>query len=525
MPTKIPSPGEVGLPPKFDKWRKDQEEAIQMILDSPKRVTGISMPTGKGKSVICVAAALLSGDPTCIITHSRSLEDQYMRDFESIGMVDIRGRNNYSCDMHPEDPKYTCEQGYATRCMYKGTIGCECSRAEMKAASSSLVVTNYAKWCAARKFGQGMSHFTRVIMDEGDCSYEALSSAMQVVLSFHEINDNLKVDFPDPADALEFRNWKTWCQYTRQLAEAATQAALAHIIGIADPKPTWVKHYTHMKNLTRRLGTLSTASANEWIVEGVKDGYQFDPIHPGRYAEGALLMRVPKITFISATLKPKSLFMVGIGKDQFDFKEFNSDFDPKRCPIYYLPAMRVDARSADKSMLYIKADQILSKRRDRKGLVQTTSYDYQRDIKAFSRFTGDMLGNDRGEVPTEIVEQYKSCGPGTILVSPSIGIGTDFPDDDARYNIILKIPFEPPSKILKAREEEDKEYRNYRAMQKLVQQLGRDVRSKGDWSERFILDEHFSWFYPRNAHHAPASFHGFIKAVDVVPTPPRLEDM
>ena len=493
-----------------------------MILNSTKRSTVICAPTGFGKSPCVVAAALLSKKPTCIVTSSRSLQDQYLSDFSSIGMVDIRGRNNYSCDMHPEDPAYSCEQGYAARCPYKGTVACSCSQAEMRAATSSLVVTNYAKWCSARRFGQGMAHFEQVIFDEGDSSYEALSQAMQVILNHKEIEDNLKLDFPDPSEAEDFANWKAWASFARGIAEQAMIAAQARITGLSDPKPSWVKHFTHMRNLTRRLSTLATANSKEWIVDEIEQGYQFDPIRPGRYAEAALLLRVPKIVFISATIRPKSMYMVGISKDQFDFKEFDSDFDPKRCPIYYVPAMRVDARNPDRTLLWLKLDQMLAKRRDRKGIVQTTSYDTQKEVQAVSRFSDSMILNPKGEVPTEIVDRFKAAGDGAILVSPSVGVGHDFAGDLCRFNAILKIPFEPPSKILKAREADDKEYRSYRAMQKLVQQLGRDVRSRTDWSERFIFDEHYSWFGPRYAHLAPASFHGFVKPTNVLPQPPAI---
>ena len=73
--------------------------------------------------------------------------------------------------------------------------------------------------------------------------------------------------------------------------------------------------------------------------------------------------------------------MIGIGKENFEFKEFDSDFDRKRCPIYYLPTMRVDKNNTDLRMLYMRLDQIAAKRRDRKGIIQTVSYQRQEDVK------------------------------------------------------------------------------------------------------------------------------------------------
>jgi hypothetical protein len=630
-------------------------------------------------SATAVATALLSKQPTCIVTNSRGLQSQYMRLFESIGMVDIRGKRNYKCDMRPDDEEYTCEDGCAARCPYRGTVACPSSQAEMMAASSPLVVTNYDKWTASRKFGQGMSHFTQVIFDEGHDMYEALGRSLQVTLNHKEVEEGLKVDFPKYPDLLEFANWRAWAHVAKAAAENAMIAAQARITGINDPKPTWVRHFTHMRNLTRRLATLSTASAKDWIVDETEQGYQFDPIRPGKYAEAAMLLRVPRIIIMSATIRPKTLGMNGIGKDCSEFFEFDSDFDPRRCPIYYIPTMRVDSRAADLGPLWIKHDQIAARRQDRKGIVHTISYARRDEIIRRSRFADNMLINDKGEAPTEMIETFLHALPGTELVSPSIGTGYDFPGcvapdtkvlrSDLRYvearslsegdelvafdeypldgrrtrcwrtaevtansigikecvrlgfidgtsvvcstdhpwlcsnsshvavwraagsikpavhqvfrlldkfkvdmlgsirpgemltvisskpvgpqevsllstttstyiadglaahntaaewQFICKIPFpDSRSKIIQARQADDKEYGPYVAMQKLVQMFGRTMRSKGDQSESFIGDEHMEWFKPRYGHLAPRSFHNhFRQTLIVPPPPPKLE--
>lgn len=513
---KIPSPGELGL--TISSWRSGQEEGIVQILEGTKRADAICAPTGFGKSDMVVAAAILSKKPTCIVTSTRGLQDQYLKNHARVGLVDIRGRSNYPCDMKPDS---SCEEGYAARCPYKGTIACPSSQAEMRAASSSLVVTNYDKWCSSRRFGQGMAHFQQVIFDEGHDAPEALARAMQVILNNKEITENLKLDFPPANEALEFINWKKWASEAKAVAEVAMLAAQARIAGLADPKTSWVRHFTHMRNLTRRLATIATASAKDWIVDEREGGYQFDPIRPGKYAEAALLLRVPRIVFVSATLRPKTMYMCGIGKDNFTFKEFDSDFDPKRCPIYYVPTMRVDARNPDNSMLWMRLDQIASKRRDRKGIVHTVSYTRRDEIKSTSRFADSMFINPKGEAPTEMIEDFRNGPPGSILVSPSVGTGYDFPKKDCEWQFMCKIPFQPPSKIVKAREADDREYRSYQAMQKMVQAFGRGMRSKDDSCENFIGDEHMSWFLPRYGHLAPASFHGFYKTVNILPQPPE----
>lgn len=518
---KLLPPPQYGLPEHFDSWRPSQEHALDIVLNSKKRVVAASIPTGGGKSLIAAAVAKISNLPTCIITNSRGLQTQYMGDFQSVGMVDIRGRRNYVCDMKED---FTCEEGHASRCPFMGTVGCPESQARMRAATSSTVVTNYDKWIAARRFGQGMEHFKQIILDESHDAFDALSRALQINLSFKEIEEGLKLDAPK--NTSEFSSWKTWAPAARAVAEVYMRAAHQRITEHSDPKPSWVKHYTHMRNLVRRLAVLSTARATDWVVDDADKGFVFDPIRPGKYAESNLLLKVEKIIMLSATLRPKSLFMLGIGKENFDYIELNSEFDPKRSPIYYIPTMRVDARNADSmATLWIKLDQIAARRRDRKGIVHTVSFLRQQDVVGTSRFASSMLINEKGEPPTEMIEQFKASPDGTILVSPSVGTGYDFPGSEARWQFMAKIPFDPPSKIVKAREADDKEYRGYRAMQKMVQAFGRSTRSKSDWSENFICDDHLSWFLPKFGHLAPKAFHNFFRKVDVVPPPPQIEAM
>ncbi len=516
---KIPSPQQLDLPEKFSGWRANQEDAISKCVAVKKRVTAISAPTGFGKSALVVATARLSAEPTCIVTNSRGLQDQYIKDFKNSGMVDLRGRNNYICGLK-DDEDFTCAEGYNARCPYKGTHMCPASQAEIRASTSNLVVTNYDKWTSARKYGQGLDHIKHVIFDEAHSMPEALARAMQVTLHHKEIEETLGVDFVDGSAADDFKEWKTWAIDCRAVAEEALIAARRRITNVSNPKSSWIRHYCHMRNLVRRLATVSTASAKDWVVDQIDNGYQFDPIRPARYAESALLLKVPKITAVSATLIEKTLFMSGIGRANFDFYEYDSDFDPKRGPIYYVPTMKVKGLNQDLSLLWALFDRIAAKRKTR-GIVHTISYARQQELYERSRFYERMIINDKGEAPTEKIEQYLAL-PGSVLVSPSVGTGYNFEDDACRWQFLAKVPFEPPSKIQKARQEEDKEYVYHRAWQYIVQAFGRSVRSKTDWAEGFIGDMQMEWMISRYKHLAPRSFHAIFKRAEILPQPLQL---
>ena len=201
MSKKVPAtPAEAGLPVEFDHWRTGQREAVELCLNAPQRVKSFCAPTGFGKSAVAVGYALASGKPTLIVTWTKGLMDQYMSVFGSIGMTELRGRDNYPCHMYEGRDDYSCEDGYPARCPYRGTVGCPYSLAEIKMATSRLGVTNYAKWTSAGRLNPALGHFTQVVFDEGHHMPEAVANAMQVVLQARKIEEILGIDFPRGMD-------------------------------------------------------------------------------------------------------------------------------------------------------------------------------------------------------------------------------------------------------------------------------------------------------------------------------------
>jgi Rad3-related DNA helicase len=516
---KIPTPIECGLSEKFTSWRTNQETMIDvMITQSAKRFVALSAPTGSGKSPAYIAYALLSGRPTCVVTNSKGLQSQLMDDFASCGMVDIRGRSNYQCALRDD---YSCSEGYAARCPYKGSINCPSSQAEMRASSSSLVVTNYDKWISCSRSTDGwLSHFEQIVLDEGHDAPDALARAMQFVITPDDVEKVLELEYP--MRTAEFGSWKGWACGAKVVAEEKMKDWERRLNSEMSPKASWIKQLLHLRRLVKRLSVIATGRYDNWVVEEVERGFQFDAVRLGQYAEGILFLGKKKIVVVSATLRPKTMHMLGLRKDAFDFYEFDSDFDSSRCPIYYIPTMRVDARVKDLGMLWVRLDQIMSRRTDRKGIIDPISFARRDEVMKASRHVGRMITNQRGESITHVLETFRSAAPGTVLVSPSVGTGYDFPGSQCEWQFICKVPFpDGRAKIQQARQNDDKEYGPYGAMQTLVQFFGRGMRSKQDRCEGFISDDHLQWFLPRYRHLAPKSFHSHFRMVSTVPPPPE----
>lgn len=105
-------------------------------------------------------------------------------------------------------------------------------------------------------------------------------------------------------------------------------------------------------------------------------------------------------------------------------------------------------------------------------------------------------------------------------MSPSIEEGLDFKGRQCEWQFLTKIPFDPPSKILKAREEDDPEYRSYNAIQRIEQMAGRGMRYVQDQCENLLCDSHMDWWWGKTRHLSSHSFRKRIRPITRLPEPP-----
>jgi superfamily II DNA or RNA helicase len=71
--------------------RDQQAEALEILENSDKKFFIFEMPTGSGKSDIGYTVCAASGGH--ILTPFNTLAEQYMRDFEEFGLVDLKGNH------------------------------------------------------------------------------------------------------------------------------------------------------------------------------------------------------------------------------------------------------------------------------------------------------------------------------------------------------------------------------------------------------------------------------------------------
>lgn len=531
----LPPPATFDLPEKFTEWRHDQDRAVLRALDSPKRFVVLALPTGAGKSLVYMAAAKLSGKRTAFLTATKNLQAQLIDDFHTSGLVDIRGANNYECvESHDGTMNrgrfHSCDHGYCKagiKCE-KQSSGCLYFDQVRVAKHSSLVVTNYAYWMnkQAQDEGATLGDFDMLVMDEAHDSVDELCSYLSVEIARADV-ESLAGGKLLAAEA-PLQKWIAWAnELYKKVAPVAL--ALRETLQKAGARGSWrvdIRHLRALEKLRDKLGKIAGLQG-EWVCDVVRSGSQrelvakFDPVWPAKYAEDALFYGIKKVILTSATIRPKTLELLGIKPEDVDFVDYPSVFPKERRPVIHVPSVRVDKNidAGDRKLWVSKIDAIIRARTDRKGIIHTVSYERARYIFENSNFRDYMLMHET-RTARDVMEVFKRGDAPLILLSPSMTTGVDFPYDQCRYQIIAKIPFpDTRNKVMAARTKEDATYGHFIAMQTLVQMCGRGMRAADDLCENLIVDDHAKWFIPKWREFAPKWFMESYTSVNIIPNP------
>ena len=564
-----PSPVDFGAPAKFSEWRDGQDSLFWDVLDCKKRFSIHNAPVGCGKSLAYVTAALAEGKRTAFLTESKGLQDQLIGDFGAVGLFDMRGLSNYTCRALTEGGlletlwqkrwgRPTCDVGPCTagiRCDLKNE-GCDYFDDYRKACSSKLVCTNYAYWIAIHRYGQGLGKFDLLILDEAHAADSQLSAAMSVEFTEKDFKA-LKSARPKSASAIQV--WRMWGREQLRRIQGKLEfftegARIGQTIGpegvlalIQDTDLPDASELKQWKRLETKCQTLSEAQ-DDWIVElnDFNGSVRFAPVWVRNYSESALFRSISRVVMMSATVRPKITDLLNIPAQHAEFREYPSTFPVERRPIYWIPTVRMNYEMSQEDLRTwaVRIDNIIAKRLDRKGIVHTVSYERQQYLLAHSRFRHLMYANTTSNT-RDVVQSFRNADAPAILVSPSVGTGFDFAFDQARYQVISKIPFrDARGAILKAQVKDDPDYLNYLTAQDLIQMYGRPNRDPKDFSETFILDNNVEWFLKDYAGFAydkiqgvfnmsrrlsgsknffPEYFLAAFRRIEHVPSPPTLD--
>lgn len=495
-------PREAGLPDHFRKWRLGQREAAGEIAYGEGDCV-ITMPTGLGKSGTYIAGANLSGAKTVILTSTKGLQDQLMKDFAKIGMVEVRGKANYIC---PAKHGPTAEFGlcnYGMKCeMMKG--GCPYYDALRRFIHSRICVTNYAMWLATGE----LLNAELLVMDEGHSAPDQLANSLTVKFNLQDLSEAGLGLSP----VLE-EEWETVLEYEAGLFLTTQE------ISAVDPELSSPFHRDLLPRIAKALRIirkLRRIAGGEVVTKWEGETCTVSPVQTNRYLH-LLNKDAGKMVIISATATPRTAEMLGL--EQFKHLDFKSPFPVENRPVIQIPTIKMDRNTTNLAPWVSRIDQIIGKRLDRKGIIHTVSYERAKFLIKHSRYAINMIHHASSSTAKAVKAFIRAKAP-CILVSPSLSTGWDFPYDQCAYQIISKVPFpDATDPVFKARCKLDKLLPFYLAWQEIIQASGRGMRGEDDFCETFIIDDHFSWLKGRYKSLAPSWFLDAIIRSDTIPEP------
>lgn len=481
----------------YPGWRAGQRWAIRTSLHTKTPHVVVNAPTGSGKTAIAGALAQLDERRSITLTATKALMTQYTNLLP--WLFDVRGMGNYECLAAKDEFKryfpttrrmVRCDDGpchSGEHCSLK-EHGCTYYDRVRGALGHRTVLSNYSFLLSTRRFGKGLGVFDRFNLDEAHALAEQLMAACRIEIPLHLVDLRRM-----PRSAKVWRGW--------------AESQIAALAPGSD-------HDSRMRRERATENFRALALIDEtWAWDKTDDAVVFEPTIPrlllpllGPITDSTV------VTYLSATITPAHLKLLDIDAKDITFESLPSHFPIDRRPVYLVAGARVDYRSMQSQdtvdRWIASMDRIIDLRDDRKGLIHTVSYGRQYEILKLSRHRDKMIAPRAGEL-ADAVEHFRSLPPssGAVLVSPAIMTGYDFPDDDARYQILAKVPFpDTRSNIMQARMANTPGYRDTWTMTQLVQACGRINRSDSDWGETFIVDQHARWFLERYAELAPQWF-------------------
>ena len=509
------TPKEMGLP--YDAWLQDQQEMVEWAVMSKKRFVILDAGLGRGKSVVAVAAALvLQGKRVAILTTTKNLQDQYEREFSGLGLVLIKGRNEFVCNLIPAFTANVapCSDGF--KCPLKAEGSCDYFRQKATATTSRIYITNMAYFLTVYNYADGLGQVDVVIVDEADLSESWLLWMAGIRVSFSTFKRALP-DAPIPRSN-DITIWKEWAKEWAPVAGQNYRELEARMKEASDdgrnadvPQElrTRFRQATIVLNVITQV--LKIKDASRWVVEGVEKAQEEDdsrgalelkPIWVSEFGE-PLLWRFAKekVVLMSGTIPNAERFakLVGIPEGEWDYREYGCVFPIENRPFYYIPTIKVHYKmtSSDLDALVARIDHIIEERTDRKGIIHTGSYWLAREIYGRSMWGGQdgiMVQHRPGGVEGALQEYLKADVP-KVLVSPALGRGISLAGAACSYVITARVPWPSmDTEQMKARMKEDKDYAAFVAAISVEQGAFRAIRGPKDVAENFMLDEVWRWF-------------------------------
>lgn len=505
----------------FNEIRERQRRVLEWLQENwdKYRFFVMELPTGFGKSAVSNAVGVSLKGGTFLLTVTKQLQDQYVRDFKEPAVVALKGKANYRCNVNPtlnvECGPCIVNKDLLRNC--KGNNVCAYYNQRNKALNARIAVLTVPFFLFATTCGRYWSPREAIIIDECHLLEQQLVQWATIEVSPSQIEKEYELTIPrytiNKSGFKENRFWlqTVWNQIVKRRSEFLNE--IKDLLNGRDPddlsedelEEIVSQHgmYYKIDKLYKKMEVFFRSPVKEnWLIEPKGDGLILTPVEVHdlfkRYVNS---MAKSKIIFMSATILDLNGFCktFGLDKDKTGVVRLESDFPPERSPIVYHPSGSMNYNSINKTIPKIIEDvgRLLDKHQSEKGIIHTGNYKIARAIYEGIKNPRLIMRQDDDNGNEDLILRHASSDEPTVLLSPSLTTGADLRGDLSRFQIIVKLPWASlTDPRVSRRIKVDGDWYVAEMFRTFIQASGRSTRSADDWSVTYVLDSSFySWVY------------------------------
>jgi Rad3-related DNA helicase len=541
------------------KPRKEQKDALSFIeSEYQKNKTNkfflLNLPVGSGKSHL----ALMISDwykrnvnktaRVDIITNSKILQDQYSGTYESIS--DLKGKDNYECESY----SCSCAQGSEFNRLNKTSCeSCPYSYSRENFISGGISLTNFYLYILysiynpklmesrdarvlivdeSHEFDDVMSDFISIKITETVVKKFKFSNESEVIKKLKSVSSIL--------DYVEFLKYLSGeivatveqmegglSTQRRNIREDKRDLKISKLLKTKNTDVKVMQLVTDLKQYQLKIEVFLKEykeNTNNWVLESNwnektrQKELSLEPIWAYDYLDKYVFSQYDMVFLMSGTILDKNLFcqLNGLDVSKAVYYSIPSPFPLRNRPIFYMPLGKMSYKSKEetfkKYIPYIK--KLLDKYKNKKGIIHTNSFELakwiENSIKDPRLIFHDSSNKD------EMLKFHKESDKPTVIVSPSMDTGVSFDNDDARFQIIAKVPYPSlGSQKNKLRQSNNPDWYSWKTVAGLIQMTGRPVRSDMDYADTIIIDGGFGDVMKHSSHFIPEWIQEAIKKINV----------
>ena len=225
--------------------------------------------------------------------------------------------------------------------------------------------------------------------------------------------------------------------------------------------------------------------------------------------------------FMSATIDKESFCEnMGIPPDQVAMVDTpHSPFPVENRKIEFLniAGLAYNTSRETENKVISKIDEILSKHKEERGLILTSSKARCTNITASlspenkKRIRICHARNKDGKTQDDVIKEHSESKNG-VLLSSSLWQGVDLKDDLSRFQIIAKVPYaNHTERWVAAKRKRYSRWYTSQTLIKLLQGFGRSIRNEKDWAITYVLDSAVQRLLMESRSMVPKAYYDVLK--------------